>query len=223
MKHITSNTLPLGTEIHAFERAGLGLAPYTFVGLEKRTYQACYGAPTQPGASCMFCATGIVYLFWLRSADGKKFFVGSDCIQKSGDAGLQRVIDPYVKAHEKEIREERENFYIGEFAKYVTETNYFATPALLNTPHPSRYYASLGRTLGDYQKFCYDHSGKSAKAKMARRILIEAGRVKPHQRNAKRESADVLSGAAVPEGAILVRKTLFKIIAEAANEDLFVL
>ena len=131
------------------KRLGLGQAPYKLLGIQKRTYQSHYGAAVQPGGCCMFCATGIVYLFWLLSADGKKFYVGSDCILKSGDAGLALIIDPHVKKHEKEIREERENHYISEFKKFVETTNYFASPAMLAGVHPNRYYASLGKTLGD--------------------------------------------------------------------------
>lgn len=53
---------------HMFEVAGLGKAPYTFDGVE-----------TTHGSTCQFCSTAIIYRFWLISADGKRFFVGSDC------------------------------------------------------------------------------------------------------------------------------------------------
>lgn len=215
---VTPTTAPV--KMHIFESAGLGKAPYTFIGIEKRTYQACYGAPVQPGSSCMFCSTGIVYLFWLRSADGKKFFVGSDCIMKSGDAGLKSVIDPHVKAHEREMRQERENYYISEFAKFVTANNYWTRPELVNAPHPNGYYASIGRTLSDYQKYCYEHAGLTARARMARKIMIAEGIMKSHDRCAKRCTVEVLAGI-VPEGSIIVRKTLFCIIPESDDPTIF--
>lgn len=221
MKSITAPTLPLGSTVHAFEAAGLGAAPYKFLGIRKVTYQACYGAPVQPGACCMFCATGIVYQFWLRSADGKVFFVGSDCIMKSGDAGLRFVIDPHVKAHEREMRQERENIYISEFAKFAATTGYWKQPRF-DAPHPNSYYASTGKTLGDYQQFCYTHSGQSGKAKMAHRILIDEGIMKKYDRCAKRISADVQNGI-IPEGAIIIQKTLFKVIPDSDDTTIFVI
>ncbi len=44
---------------HVFERAGLGLAPFRFVGMEEKTFQACPGAPIQAGSSCDYCGTGM--------------------------------------------------------------------------------------------------------------------------------------------------------------------
>jgi hypothetical protein len=68
--------------IHPFEAAGLGLAPFRFVGMEHKTFQACPGAPIQVGGSCDYCSTGISYFCWIESADGRRFKVGSDCVAK---------------------------------------------------------------------------------------------------------------------------------------------
>ena len=64
------------TATHIFETAGLGKAPYKYIGCIKLS------------SGCQYCGTGILYQFWLLSSDGKKFYVGSDCIEKSGDSGL---------------------------------------------------------------------------------------------------------------------------------------
>jgi hypothetical protein len=211
-------TTPTGT-MHIFEQAGLGQAPYRFLGIRKVTFQAGYGAPIQPGACCMFCSTGIVYQFWLQSADGKRFFVGSDCIYKSGDIGLKSIIDPHVKAHEAEMRRERENQYIKEFSEFCTRVDYWKRPELTGQPHPNSYWASTGKTLADYQLFCYSHSGHAAKAKMARRILISEGLMKAYDRCAKRITDAVRDGV-IPEGAIIIAKTLFRVIPDG-GDDLF--
>jgi hypothetical protein len=223
--------------MHVFEAAGLGKAPYKFLGIQKRTYQAHYSAPVQPGASCMFCSTGIVYLFWLRSTDNKTFFVGSDCIMKSGDAGLKAIIDPHVKAHEREMRVERENQYISEFNKFVATTGYWTRPMLwgkvrdeskgvnasgltlyaANGPHPNSYFTSKGKTLADYMKYVYDGSGQSARARDSHNILIAEGLMKKFDRCAKRVSKEVAAGI-VPVGAIMVQKTLFRVIPDAGDE-----
>ena len=68
--------------IHPFEKAGLGAAPFTFTGVTKQTYQAHHSAPVQPGTSCDYCSTGIMFVCGVRGADGREFKVGCDCIQK---------------------------------------------------------------------------------------------------------------------------------------------
>lgn len=78
--------------VHVFERAGLGRAPFRFERFEVSKYQACHGAPIQPGTSCDYCGTGIMNVFWIRSADAKEFKVGCDCVHKTGDAGLVKAV-----------------------------------------------------------------------------------------------------------------------------------
>lgn len=78
--------------IHRFERAGLGKAPFRVTGYGEYKYQACHGAPIQPGTSCDFCGTACIYVANIRAADGKKFHVGLDCVEKVGDAGMVSAI-----------------------------------------------------------------------------------------------------------------------------------
>src|ERR1019366_8550255 len=120
METITPATTP--DTVHLFETAGLGKAPYKYLGCEvlrgpltlpDGTQVGSFG---QPMGSCCYCSTGIAYLFWLESTDGRKFFVGSDCIYKSGDAGLKHIIDPIVAQHNKEIRDSRARRLLDLFA-----------------------------------------------------------------------------------------------------------
>lgn len=84
MLTITENANMKAGEIkHVFEVAGLGAAPYTFLRAETKTYQAAPGAPVQPGSSCDYCGTAITIEFWVRSADGRVFKTGCDCIRKT--------------------------------------------------------------------------------------------------------------------------------------------
>lgn len=69
--------------IHPFERAGLGKGPFRCTGSYESKYQACHGAPIQPGTSCDYCGQGIMTAFKIRSADGKQFKVGCDCVAKT--------------------------------------------------------------------------------------------------------------------------------------------
>jgi hypothetical protein len=73
---------------HCFERAGLGRAPFKIVGSFECKFQAAPGAPVQPGGSCDYCGQGIMYAVAIKSADGKTFKVGCDCVARTGDAGL---------------------------------------------------------------------------------------------------------------------------------------
>ncbi len=59
-------------EIHPFEKAGLGKAPFR-----------CELVSERRGSSCDFCGTGIRNEFWIKSADGKSFKVGCDCVRKT--------------------------------------------------------------------------------------------------------------------------------------------
>lgn len=74
--------------MHVFERAGLGKAPFGVVGFYTAKYQACPGAPVQPGTSCDYCGQGIMYVCKIQAADGREFKVGCDCVKRTGDAGL---------------------------------------------------------------------------------------------------------------------------------------
>lgn len=76
--------------IHAFQLNGLGEAPFTFQGVDE-----------QPDG-CDHCGTAIRFRFWLKSADGQTFKVGSDCIEKTGDAGLIDIARERVNQRRRE-------------------------------------------------------------------------------------------------------------------------
>jgi hypothetical protein len=65
--------------LHAFEDRGLGAAPFTYAG------EADAGAPTE---NCDFCGNSIRYCQIIKSADGRTFQVGTDCVRKTGDENL---------------------------------------------------------------------------------------------------------------------------------------
>jgi hypothetical protein len=93
--------------VHVFERAGLGLKPFKCVGFEVMKYQACQGAPIQPGTCCDYCGTGIMNVFWIVSSDGRKFKVGCDCVYKTGDGGLVKEVKDRQRQHNRELRAAR--------------------------------------------------------------------------------------------------------------------
>lgn len=109
--------------LHVFERAGLGKAPFRFVNFSVRKYQACQGAPVQPGASCDFCGTGIMQCCEILSADGKRFLVGVDCVQRTGDAGLLRgySTSPEVRKMNRLRREAKDEANKAEWARIMAD------------------------------------------------------------------------------------------------------
>jgi hypothetical protein len=76
---------PMDTKTHPFERAGLGTAPFRCVSVRTNwfTVPGCPEA-SKPGGSCQYCGTGILYEFVIKSADGREFVVGSDCVRRTG-------------------------------------------------------------------------------------------------------------------------------------------
>lgn len=116
MKTIGSDTIKTST-VHAFEARGLGKAPYTFLGVQVMVGPITMkdgsqlGAPGQPMGTCHFCSTGLKNAFMLRSADNKEFYVGCECIRKSGDKGLLRVVSIEEKKKRQakaEVRRQKE-------------------------------------------------------------------------------------------------------------------
>lgn len=91
--------------IHKFELAGLGKAPYRFVGVTEHKFQACQGEPVKAGASCDFCGSAIMYAANVISADGRRFKVGCDCALSIGDKGLRTKVAAWQRAHDAEKRE----------------------------------------------------------------------------------------------------------------------
>jgi hypothetical protein len=84
MNATTTTTTEL---IHPFERAGLGKAPFTCLGVAENKFDLGNGH-TKPGGCCRFCYTGILYEYLIISSDNKRFVVGCECVKKTEDEGL---------------------------------------------------------------------------------------------------------------------------------------
>lgn len=127
---------------HIFERAGLGLYPYQYIGCE-------YGK-----SGCQYCGTAIAYKFYLKSKDQKTFYVGCDCINKSGDQGLVKLISKDIKKMQAEQRQARK---LAKFTKIKALFSELYTDEIKakfqRIPHPNDYFASLGKTMADYIHF----------------------------------------------------------------------
>lgn len=170
--------------VHAFERAGLGKAPFRFVGPEDQ--DLCYGerilnraeyertgirCATKPGGSCAYCGTYIVVMCNVESADGRSFHVGTDCIEKVGTAGMRRVVN-------ETMAKRRRAKAAGKRAKdRETLTALLADDSvralLASKPHPSKWGADNGRTLLDWAEWMLSNGGGQAHAKAIKAVREE--------------------------------------------------
>ena len=91
--------------LHAFEKSGLGTAPFYCVGMcEIPSTSLAEHNPTAYAmamadlprdlsiGSCAYCGMGIKYNFIVKGATGRRFVVGSECVNRTGDAGLVKAV-----------------------------------------------------------------------------------------------------------------------------------
>ena len=132
------NPGPNPNAVHPWERCGLGVAPYRCVGSAVVTYQACHGAPVQPGSSCDYCGQGIMNVYSVQAACKSVFKVGCDCVRKtcSEKEGVRTAIETADRKHRNALakvsRDKRSANVKDELANLRTEHE--ATLAAL--PHP---------------------------------------------------------------------------------------
>lgn len=140
--------------VHPFERAGLGVAPFRFVGMfsdfgphfcEMNGVRVEVGAHGQPMGTCDYCGQGIGYCFTIRSADGREFVVGSDCVAKTSDPGAPLGFETAVaREARKALREQRharERRQVEEGREFVSANR----EALAAIPSPSGRGSLLDR------------------------------------------------------------------------------
>jgi hypothetical protein len=162
--------------IHPFERAGLGKAPFRFVGMEKQ--DLCYGErilnraeyertgislTTKPGGTCAFCGTYILQMCNIVSADGRKFHVGCDCVELAGDAKLVRKVKAAKRAADRVKRAARADSVKAELDALLS--NEAARAHLSTIPHPSAYRAAKGETLLSSLVWLAERAGAAGRAR----------------------------------------------------------
>lgn len=146
---------PAGT--HPFERAGLGRAPFRFIGMTREVYQACADAPMQPGAACEYCGQGIMYVCMIEDATGRKFKVGSDCVEKTYGHGSsiqnkaeqdRKRLEAEAKARRLAERVERAKAILIEHPRLLTDE-----------PHPYAASNQSHWTLRDRVEWLFANAG----------------------------------------------------------------
>lgn len=172
----------MSTGIHPFEKAGLGQAPFQFVGMEEKRGPlpmqdaegniipgAFVGALGQPMGSCDYCGASLAYCCYVRSADGKTFIVGTECVSKTADPGLRREVDQAVKEAKKKARIAREEKRIADACNALADNGNLGE-YLRTQPHPYPYMAEEGHTRYSWANWMLANAGHSGCLQVARYI-----------------------------------------------------
>lgn len=158
--------------VHAFELAGLGKAPFRFLGLSREVYQAIPGdpeCPIQPGASCDFCGQAIYNVCRILSADGRTFKVGCDCVAKTGDKGLRKVVDAATRKVAADKRAAKAAVVAEALEAALADDAVRAQ--LATAPHPRGFE---GKTLLDWADWMMAHAGARGRLEVAKAIAKAA-------------------------------------------------
>lgn len=164
------------SDVHIFEKMGLGKAPFKFLGCVDTKIGADKDGMvpvnkggglqvmTKPGGTCEYCGKYITQFFWLKSADGKKFKVGSSCVMKSGDKGLIRSVKS-AKTRQNKIKtialnKRKQNEIIAKLADKKVRKK------LSTIPHPAKWAADRGDSLLDWAEWMLKSSGAAGRAKI---------------------------------------------------------
>lgn len=170
------NTESPKTIVHCFEEAGLGKAPFRFVGCksyagngETRIVDQRGGVTTSttPGTSCAFCGTYIVEAYVIESADRKRFNVGCDCVYKTGDFGLVNLVKKAANKLHTEKRHIREAAKIAQLMAEI-EANKEALSAL---PGMNDWAVKHDKNAYDHALEMASYSGNAGKLKWLKMAL----------------------------------------------------
>lgn len=165
---------------HRFERARLGTAPFRFLFMEEKSHPLGDGT-SQPGGTCHYCGTGIRYCFWIESAEGRKFYVGSDCVGHLGDTKLVAVVmsaerkrkNALARDRREKKRREQAEADAREVASRLHEYR-AALDVLEAFPHPTPYFAGQGKTRADYFRYFESADGSPSLYKLNEAVKAAA-------------------------------------------------
>ncbi len=164
--------------VHPFERAGLGKAPFRFVGMAQQDF--CYGEvilnraeyertgialTTKPGGTCAYCGTAIKALCQILSADGKRFHVGCDCVNKVADSKLVAAVKVATRKADKAKRAIKANAVEAELLATLADET--ARARLQSHPHPRGHHDG---TLLSFAEFMARSAGAAGKARALKAI-----------------------------------------------------
>jgi hypothetical protein len=133
-------------KLHGLELLGLGEGPWRYAGFGVEEYQACPGAPVQPGASCDACATGIKNVYYFKNTAGKVVKLGSECVHKHGRKSEITAMQRDKREHERKLRRRRKNLKGAALSRLAREAS-------------CAWYAACAKPIVDE----YEHIEREAK------------------------------------------------------------
>ena len=172
-----SNPGPRSDATHAWERSGLGVAPYRLMGVATVTWRSVPEAPAQPGSSCDYCGQGISQVFSIRASCGSVFKVGCDCVRRVAAPG-EKVLTDVEKAAKKHARElaakrrARSSASTQDAFAVIREESADDLAAL---PHPAAWAAEQGKTALDWFDWMLAHCGAAGRAKLLKQTRALLG------------------------------------------------
>ncbi len=149
-------------DIHKFELAGLGKSPFRVVGHHVSKFQTCADAPVQPGSSCDYCGAAIMYVFSIRSSDGKTFKVGCDCVEKTDDSGIINPVKREMARIKREAVHASQDAAIADAAAYLE----LVRDQLADMPFPTEYRPT--NTRADWVDWMMKNAGRSGKMQVVK-------------------------------------------------------
>jgi hypothetical protein len=180
---MSSETETKTCEVHPFEKAGLGKAPFRYIGIMhqeisygKRVIGNIGGVDivTTPGGTCDACGQYIVDMYRIKSSDGQVSIVGCDCIKKVG-----YVVEalPKFKADLAKLAKTKRAIAKSKEEARILEARklFLATETMFaDQPHPTKWGTEQGKTLRDYVEWMLCHAGHSGKFSVTKMIEKEA-------------------------------------------------
>lgn len=171
------------SNIHPFERAGLGKAPFRYVGmvaqdmchgeriLNREEFQATGVAlTTKPGGTCAYCGTYIVNMYNIRSADGRVFHVGSDCVEKTADRKLVEAVKLEKRRTARENRKTKAAAVDAELRTLMTDEKVRAKLATVLQPNAKPWQSVPEHSLLNWTGFMFQISGATGRAKVLKAV-----------------------------------------------------
>lgn len=161
--------------VHCFERAGLGRAPFRFVGmvdqdmrygqriLNREEYNRTGVAlETKPGGTCAFCGKYILNMYRVASSCGNVFTVGCDCVYRTGDAGLVAKVKIAERKRVAARKEAKRAMVVASLPGAI----FAARRTLRAMPHPTKSMAARGETMLGYCLWMARNAGLTGRAKV---------------------------------------------------------
>lgn len=144
--------------MHAFEKAGLGKAPFALVAVSNNG----------PSVSCTFCGTAITQVCVIQDSNGNRFIVGNVCVSMRGGLGLIKQVKNAMRPIRLAARHKQEAIKIKELGTLLDDPSIEAR--LKGRAHPAAWGQKKSLTLWDWATWMWVHAGNSGKLKTLRTI-----------------------------------------------------